>query len=333
MIAGFVARDEPRNVKFWYNLVFHVWRCDMAGTTIVVGIDFSPTSRVALAQAVRLGEARRATVRVVHVIETLAVLPLTDELSAFQVQVAGTLIDDAKASWQAWCKEQPAWSALPFHVEINNPAGALAEYCRAHRADLLVMGSHGSGSGAHGAGLVARSCVRRSPCDVLLVQDWQRGKFARVLACVDFSPTSKKAVERALELAALDGASVDVLTVYTPVWERVKPRPGGPEANAAFIASYEKALLERLEAFCVPGPADSPSGALAAWAKPRAHVVADHHHARAIAQQAQLLGADAVVIGTRGSSNLHDMILGSTAERVLRDAHRSILAVRPRAQA
>jgi nucleotide-binding universal stress UspA family protein len=43
------------------------------------------------------------------------------------------------------------------------------------------------------------------------------------------------------------------------------------------------------------------------------------------------MGADLIVLGTRGASNIHDMLLGSTAERVIRDAGRNVWAVRPKA--
>jgi nucleotide-binding universal stress UspA family protein len=41
------------------------------------------------------------------------------------------------------------------------------------------------------------------------------------------------------------------------------------------------------------------------------------------------VNGDLVVLGTRGRTNLRDMLLGSTAERVVRDAPCSILAVKP----
>jgi nucleotide-binding universal stress UspA family protein len=42
-----------------------------------------------------------------------------------------------------------------------------------------------------------------------------------------------------------------------------------------------------------------------------------------------MLGAELVVMGTRGRTNLRDMLLGSTAERTIAEARCSVLAVRP----
>src|SRR5262245_40235974 len=50
-------------------------------TSIVVGIDFSPASLTALAQALRFAEWNRATVHAVHVVDTLVVVDLQEALS------------------------------------------------------------------------------------------------------------------------------------------------------------------------------------------------------------------------------------------------------------
>ncbi len=41
------------------------------------------------------------------------------------------------------------------------------------------------------------------------------------------------------------------------------------------------------------------------------------------------VAADLVVLGTRGRTKLRDMLLGSTADRVVREAPCSILTVKP----
>jgi nucleotide-binding universal stress UspA family protein len=48
-----------------------------------------------------------------------------------------------------------------------------------------------------------------------------------------------------------------------------------------------------------------------------------------IADYAARVGADLTVLGTRGKTNLRDILLGSTAERVLAESRCSVLAVKP----
>lgn len=296
-----------------------------AARPIVVGVDFTISSRVALAQGVRLAGQMGTAVKAIHVIETLASVHLSDELSAFQVQVTASLIDEAKYLWKSF-SEQTGNANVPMHIEINSPVAAMSYYCRQEQAQLLVVGTRGTGT-SKGAGTVAASCVRRSPCDVLLIEEaYGPKKFETVLACVDFSETSKRAVERALRVAALDGAKVHVVYVFSAPWERMKPKAGTPEATEAFKAAYTSALAERVKAFCEEGLQTEST-----WAKPAYHAIPAEKHGKGIADFAKILGADLIVLGTRGASNIHDMLLGSTAEHVIRDAGRNVWAVRPKA--
>ncbi|GDX97648.1 hypothetical protein LBMAG48_00520 [Phycisphaerae bacterium] len=290
---------------------------------IVVGVDFSPSSRIALSQAVRLGAAMQVPVKAIHVIEVFAAVPLTDDLSVFQLEITGSLIDEAKHLWKSLA-EQAGAGDVPIHIEMNSPVAAIAYFCQQQNAQLLVVGTRGT-AGSKGAGTVAASCVRRSPCDVVLMEEaYGPKKFENVLACVDFSSTSKRAVAQALRVAALDGAKVHVAYVFNPPWGKVKPKAGSPEATDAFRTAYASALTDRVRAFCEDG-----QQAEATWAKPTYHAIPADKHGKGIADFAKVLGADLIVLGTRGASNLHDMVLGSTAEHVIRDAGRNVWAVRP----
>lgn len=289
---------------------------------IVVGIDFSPCSLVALRQAVRLAKASRAQVRAIHVIDTLVAVQTADELTALQQQIVASLLDESRAMWKDFSQRAGVPDA-PFHVEINSPTAAIARHAREHKADLVVMGTHGTSPGGRGTGTVASSVVRRSPTRVMLVPDSQEGPFKKVLAAIDFSATSREAFDQALNMAALDGASLHVVYVYSPPWEHMKARPGSPESTPEFRDAYAGALKQRMSVFCEVG---RPEGV---WAKPEFHAIAHKNHGQGIIDTAKKLGADLVVLGTRGTTNIREILLGSTAERVVRDAQCAILAVHP----
>jgi len=53
-------------------------------------------------------------------------------------------------------------------------------------------------------------------------------------------------------------------------------------------------------------------------------------HRSGVLEFAALVNADLVAVGTRGRSNLRDVVLGSTAEKILRDSVCAVLAVKPR---
>ena len=63
--------------------------------------------------------------------------------------------------------------------------------------------------------------------------------------------------------------------------------------------------------------------------KPQYEVFDYQGHGWGITEFTKQVDGALVVLGTRGRTNLRDVLLGSTAERVVRDAPCSILAVRP----
>jgi nucleotide-binding universal stress UspA family protein len=58
-------------------------------------------------------------------------------------------------------------------------------------------------------------------------------------------------------------------------------------------------------------------------------VVEAANHGHGIAEYARRVGADLVVLGTKGRSNLGYVLLGSTVERLLKEIPCSALVVRP----
>lgn len=295
--------------------------------SMLLAVDFSPCSLVAAQQAARLAKASAAKLQALYVIDTISIVPLAGEMSAFQTQVSDALLKEGRQLWNDWTKKLPELSSVPIDIDIGSPVASISHHAKKHLSDLVILGAHGTSAADKGPGIVAGSCVRRSPCDVLLVHDTQTQPFKTILACVDFSDTSKLAVERAMTLAAIENAALHVVYAYSPPWERIKLGDSAPESSDAFRTQYQQTLEKQIESF-VAGSAGKPE---TTWAKPRYHAIPNKHHGKAISEFAKTINADLIVLGTRGSTNLHDILLGSTAEHVLRDAKRSILAVRPKA--
>jgi nucleotide-binding universal stress UspA family protein len=69
-------------------------------------------------------------------------------------------------------------------VRSNAPAPAIVDYAQRRKADLIVMGTHGRGGGAHLLmGSVAERVVRTAPCPVLTVR-YPEHEFVRPDALV-----------------------------------------------------------------------------------------------------------------------------------------------------
>jgi len=141
--------------------------------TIVVALDFSDSTPDALDSALALAAAEvDSRLHLLHVVPS-AVPPLwTDEPSPMDLGP----IERARA---AAALEQLTTLAVsraldPANVttavEVGAPANEIARYAETHRADVIVLGSHGHGLVRRFLlGSVADKIVRQAPCAVLVV--------------------------------------------------------------------------------------------------------------------------------------------------------------------
>lgn len=141
-------------------------------------------------------------------------------------------------------------------------------------------------------------------------------QIKRILVPTDFSRSSLKAIDYAVDLAKEHGAEVIIVHVIEPMSYAV-PRYL-PEPTALLEEQRQESLkeLDRLVDRVEPQ-----------WQKCRAEVhlgvVYD-----VIAQLAGKLKADLIVVSTHGRTGLAHLLIGSVAERIVRLAPCPVLTVR-----
>ena len=137
--------------------------------------------------------------------------------------------------------------------------------------------------------------------------------WSKICCPVDFSETSRAALDEAVDLAAHFGAELALLHVFEVAPTMVSP----PEVFERTVRELERKLeLWRAEA--------ERRGA----SRVRS-TVANGVPAAEIVRFAREGGHDLVVMGTHGRRGLRHLVLGSVAERVVREAHCPVLVVRP----
>lgn len=292
-----------------------------AYTRIIAAIDFTPSCRNALKEAVRLSAPNNAKLTAVHVLDEFLAHELKRALSTDQATI--------RADWQERLKKFVDESDLgPAQVEIEvrigHPFAELAESCRVHAADLLVMGAKGSRNEPGRVGIIAAKCVRKAPVDVLLVREDACGPYKHLVTCVDFSDNATKAVRHALSLAKQDGASLDCIYVYQSALAMsldygglVAPMPLGTDAQAMEM------WQEELKTFMEPFMQEFPEVTVKTVVLERINI------REAILDHVKDTHADMVVLGTRGKTGLRELLIGTTAEKIVANAPCSILAVKP----
>ena len=138
-----------------------------------------------------------------------------------------------------------------------------------------------------------------------------------VLVATDFSSHSEAAIRAATNLAKTFGATIHLvhafdtpIPIFTP-YEVVIPDGFLEQARASATRSLH-ASRDKIQAESVPVKTHLTEGPAAP----------------AIARAAEELGADLIVMGTRGNTGLKHVVLGSVTERTIRLAPCSVLSVK-----
>ena len=126
----------------------------------------------------------------------------------------------------------------------------------------------------------------------------------KILYPTDFSSYSNQAYFHAVGLAETYGASLTVVYVYTP----------GSAESAGGDRPYWRSQLEQVR------PANPQI--------PVHHAFLEGDPATEITRYAADVGVDVIVIGTHGRTGIDRLVLGSVAEKVMREAPCSVLVVK-----
>ena len=137
---------------------------------VVVGIDGSDHSLMALRRGIADAALRQADLHVLYVTDvTPAVFHLPDSSKVSTTDLA--TVEREKA----WEQAQPFLDSSPAptrRVELDgNPADAIVDYCQQVDAELLILGTRGRGKLATTfLGSTSLRALERSHCDVLIVK-------------------------------------------------------------------------------------------------------------------------------------------------------------------
>ena len=295
--------------------------------TILAAVDFSTGSRAALEHAARLAKLHQARLHVLHVMDSQAIAALADRRGESYESAAAHALDGGRKALDSWLAQTLLPDNCWVEILIGAPLHEILEHVKKVGADLLVAGVAGAGENTGGAGSVSAKLARKSPADVLLVRSGHPGAFQKVVACVDFSPHSQRVVAAAREVALRDGAEVDFLHIWS-AGGALLPLAVGYGEVFVDVAGMEKTAHDE-EKTNVAAQLHELVKDAALGIQAREVLHEDHKAGQGIADHAQAAGADIIVIGALGRTNLRYLFLGSTAERLLARLNSSVLVIKP----
>ena len=143
---------------------------------------------------------------------------------------------------------------------------------------------------------------------------YEQTPIKRLLLATDFSDWARRAEEYACALADSLRASLTVLTVLE--------FPPGMDPNYAVNKQYLTDRMSEASAQLAEFKHEAHARGIAARTRIATGLPSDEVVTEALAED-----ADMVIVGTRGNSGLAHVLLGSTAERLIRSAPCPVLAV------
>lgn len=144
--------------------------------------------------------------------------------------------------------------------------------------------------------------------------------FSRILVPVDGSRNALAALDKAVELQALTGAELKILTVYRHYslleasFSMVRPKE--PETMDDIMREHARKVAEEAKDHAVAKGANDPRA-----------FVKNGPVSRSIVAFAEEHGSDLIVIGSRGLGSLEEYLLGSVSHKVTGLARCPVLVV------
>jgi nucleotide-binding universal stress UspA family protein len=289
---------------------------------ILAATDLSEGSNEALRQAHACALSEGGKLAVCYVLPALfglnALFPPRDATTLAQAAELEARVRHLIGQRIAACMPE---ASVEIFVDQGSAYAEIVRRAETWSADLVVVGSHGmSGMPRGHLGSVAEHVVRNAHCPVLVARA-NPARSGVVVVATDLSGPSMPAVAAGVEEARRRGArlvvvhAIDFASLAVTIEEIVLDVTGASanwNIDEEIRKGVETKIHDALEKCSGKGEARVVSGTAAA----------------AIVRCADAVGAELVVVGTRGRTGLTRLALGSVAERVIRSAACSVLAVR-----
>ena len=283
---------------------------------IVVGVDGSPSAKVAVDWAAREAALRNVPLTLVSVCPPPLLflwpeVPMPQEYAAYQerrcadfIEDARAVVDEATGGGVRILTEIPTGPTLPTLVDMTVDA------------ELIVTGSRGLGAVSRVLlGSVSAGLLRHAHCPVAIIHDedplMESPAQAPVVLGIDGSPASESATGIAYDAASRRGVELVVVHAISDSDLIEMPR-----ADYATLEQQAHEMLgERLAGWGERYP-DVTVRKVVVWARP-AKALVEH------SEKAQLL-----VVGSHGRGGFTGMLLGSVGFAVAQAARMPVIVAR-----
>lgn len=274
---------------------------------ILVPIDFSDQSFIALSQSYNLARLTNSYIRLLHVIDQDFFSSLTEGLFS-QYNYGDTIKEDLQKRLDeiAVKIKQEQKIVAVTNLRTGKIYNEIIEESKDCDASIIVMGTMGSSTLMKKfLGSNASRVIREAECPVITIKGTEHRKGCdNILLPLDLTKETKEKVSKTIEIARLYKSHVHIVTIL--------------ESDDEFIIKKLERQMEQVKEF-VESENISCSTAC----------IKNDDVAQGINDYAKEINADLVVIMTQQELNFSDLFLGPKAQEVINLLDIPVLCIRP----
>lgn len=284
---------------------------------ILVATDFSLKADNAILKAIDIAKKNAAHLTLIHVAKkdqtnqwVKKIIPITKKIMLSPREYAEQQL---KKKIKSLAKHKVKINGVVF---VGHPAETIVKYAKKQKIDLLVMGARGEYS-IHDwfVGTTTESVVKTTKTPVLIVKNSPKQTYKNILIPVDFSLQSQLALQFSIEY--MPKAKFEVMHVADHEYESFLQ---DDHINKEKLTSIRKTIIQSLKLKIE-------------------HFIHEYRHKNItykvkfgypsleITKEAQKQHNDLIVMGTRGHSKKHYVLLGRVASMVLYEVNIDILLI------
>lgn len=293
---------------------------------ILCATDFSDFSDYAVPYAIRLAKEYNARLHLCHVVD-MTPIAAYDGAVVQWVDQQKALTGYAQEQLNQLIAEQ-ALDVEPI-VAVGHPVSELTRLAGEKQIDLAIAATHGrSGLKRVILGSVTERLVQTLPCPVMSIRMPEKAmeppsdqgiQIKKILVGCDFSADSLLAFQYALSLAQEFQSELHLVHVIEPpIYKQLFSQDIKPSED---LRETIREPLDTMLNKMIPEEATH-------WCHHRTALLAGQPHEE-LTRYATIHQMDLIVLGIRGHRLVEALLVGSTTDRVIRQAQCPVLSVRP----
>lgn len=274
---------------------------------ILVPVDFSEQSGIALDQAVNLGKQINASITLLHVIE---------EIGALKQFFSPEMHEDIRKNIQKQLDKLSEEVSAKYKIEVDNLIARgkvhdkVAEVAEMVSATLIIMGTHGTDTIKRKfIGSNALRVLRESRVPVITIRGKKHKKGCKnIVLPLDLTKETREKVSKGIWLAKMYGATVRVVSVLFTTDE--------------FVVNRLTRQLSQVHAFLEKNGVECTSEIIKG-------IKGEETLAQCIVDYAKKVEGDLILIMTQQEIDFTPYFIGSSAQEIINNSEIPVLSIIP----